>query len=337
MKTPRANSFILTLCALMSWAVAARSADEDVSIKLFGGALERVAHLIEPPTNQSPHTFTTTLRVLKADGLPKEFMGREMTVAFQAPDHLRLAAQWNNEQLVACRDGQEVWVDQPGKQFGLVGSPDQPLFSTAPERKETTPLGPIKLPLPSEQILVLPFLTDLKMLPNESVAGTECRVLRATPKPEAIRGFKLARFTLQLWIRESDYLPLRIAYQDGKRTDVQVEIVNPQFADAWPETKWKLQAEHGERVQTVARAHLTRFLEVAMKMMGEKVPTLGPATGERQVLARDGNGRLEEIDGTRVLFLKGTPEEMGHQEGTLLRKEIHDLVDHILYGVGVGS
>src|SRR5262249_18703477 len=40
---------------------------------------------------------------------------------------------------------------------------------------------------------------------------------------------------------------------------------------------------------------------------------------------------------TRVLFLKGTPEEMGRQHGRLLKKEIHDLVDRILYGVGVGS
>ncbi|MCB1233013.1 MAG: peptidase C45, partial [Verrucomicrobiae bacterium] len=45
----------------------------------------------------------------------------------------------------------------------------------------------------------------------------------------------------------------------------------------------------------------------------------------------------EMIDGTRVLFLKGTPEEMGEQHGVLLRDEIRDLVDRIVYGVGVGS
>ena len=71
--------------------------------------------------------------------------------------------------------------------------------------------------------------------------------------------------------------------------------------------------------------------------IGDKVPPLGPATGERRVIAREGNGRLEIIDGTRVLFLKGTPEEMGRQHGVLLKKEIRDLVDRILYGVGVGS
>ena len=60
-------------------------------------------------------------------------------------------------------------------------------------------------------------------------------------------------------------------------------------------------------------------------------------TGERHVVAREGKGRLEVMDGTRVLLLKGTPEEMGHQHGVLLKKHVHQLVDHILFGVGVGS
>ncbi|MCB1129173.1 MAG: hypothetical protein KDM81_21925, partial [Verrucomicrobiae bacterium] len=40
---------------------------------------------------------------------------------------------------------------------------------------------------------------------------------------------------------------------------------------------------------------------------------------------------------TKVLFLKGTPEEMGRQHGELLRERVHDLVAKVLYGVGVGS
>ncbi len=337
MKSLRSKRWLFFFLLLLPWLSVARGADEDLLVKLFGGALEHVAQIIEPPTNQAPHTFTTTLRIVKAGGLPKEFVGHEIGVAFQAPDHLRLSTQWENQDVVVCRDGQQVWIDVPGKKLGLVGSPDVPLFSTAPERKDTKPLGPIKLPLPSEQILVLPFLTDLALLPDETVHGVTCRVLKATPKPEAIRGFNLARFTLQLWIRESDFMPLRVAYRDGRNTDIQVELIDPSAAEPWPAAKWTLQPESGEKVESVARAHLEKFLEVAIKMLGEKVPTLGPATGERRVVARSGNGRLEMIDGTRVLFLKGTPEEMGREQGTLLKKEVRDLVDHILYGVGVGS
>jgi len=54
-------------------------------------------------------------------------------------------------------------------------------------------------------------------------------------------------------------------------------------------------------------------------------------------VATHGAGRLEVIDGTKVLFVKGTPEEMGEQHGRLLKKEIHDVLNRILYGIGVGS
>jgi hypothetical protein len=64
---------------------------------------------------------------------------------------------------------------------------------------------------------------------------------------------------------------------------------------------------------------------------------LGPATGEQRIVATEGQGHLEIVDGTRVLFLQGTPEEMGRQQGVLLKKEVRNLVDRMLYAVGVGS
>src|SRR5664279_2773851 len=58
--------------------------------QLLVQALTRLAGIIEPPANQAPRTFTTTLKVVKADGLPKEVQGRELELAFQAPNHLRI-------------------------------------------------------------------------------------------------------------------------------------------------------------------------------------------------------------------------------------------------------
>jgi outer membrane lipoprotein-sorting protein len=305
--------------------------------QLFAQTLTRLVAILEPPANQAPRTFTTRVKVIKAEGLPKEMEGRELALAFQAPDHIRVAMNWDRQSYIACRDGQEVWAYAPLKKFGLVGSPDKAPFSTAPTAKDTRPLGPLKLPIPAELLAMLPFVTDVKALPGESVAGTQCRVLQATPKPEAVDALKLAQGTLQLWIRESDSFPLRVAYREAKGTDVQLELVNPQFQEAWPAARWKLQAAEGDKIETVARSHLTRFLDVAVGMVGEKIPALGPATGERRIVAREGSGRLEMVDGTRVLVLKGTPEEMGRQHGVLLKKDVRRLVDHILFGVGVGS
>lgn len=87
----------------------------------------------------------------------------------------------------------------------------------------------------------------------------------------------------------------------------------------------------------MVRAHIEKFIPAAVSLLNLRVPTLGPATGERRVVATEGTGRLEDHDGTKVLFLKGTPEEMGRQHGVLMRRQVRDLVAKILYGVGVGS
>jgi isopenicillin-N N-acyltransferase-like protein len=333
----RSMAGIVAVALLLPGVASAQETQTNSPSQLFAQALTQLVAIIQPPTNQAPRTFTTTVKVIKADGLPNEIEGRELDLAFQGPDHLRIGAKWDRQSYVACRDGQEVWIYAPGKKFGLIGSPDQAPFSTAPAAKDTKRLGPLKLPIPAEQLALLPFLADVKVLPGESVAATPCRVLKVTPKPEAIDALKAPPGTLQLWLRESDSLPLRLAYREGKGTDVQVELVNPQFQEAWPADRWKLKAGEGEKVQTVARSHVTRFLTTALGMLNNKIPTLGPATGERHVVAREGNGRLEEVDGTRVLVLKGTPEEMGHQHGMLMKKDIHQLVNQILFGVGVGS
>lgn len=335
MKNPR---FLLPglLVALWPFFAPAETNDATPLLPVFTAALTQVAALVEPGANEPPRTFATTLKILQADGLPKKLSGSELALAIQAPDHVRVAGAWDGQQAVVCRDGQEVWINAVTKKFGLLGLPEVPAFANVPDSKEAAPLGPLKLPLSPQELLLLPFLTDLEPLPPETVAGTACRVFNVKAKPEAAAVLKLPRGTLKLWVRQSDSFPLRFAYHEAA-ISLQVELLEPRFGAPWPEEKWKLSQTNDEHIQSVARSHLTRFLQVALAMLGEKAPSLGPVTGQRSVVAREGAGRLERVDGTEVLFLKGTPEEMGLQQGQLMRRQIRDLVNHMLYGVGVGS
>src|SRR5208282_2360079 len=102
-------------------------------LPVFTAALNHVAELVEPSTNEPARTFTTTLKILKADGFPKELLGAELALAVQAPDHARVSGAWEDQQWAVCRDGQEVWIEAVTKKFGLLGLPNVPPFGSAPD------------------------------------------------------------------------------------------------------------------------------------------------------------------------------------------------------------
>ncbi len=54
--------------------------------------------------------------------------------------------------------------------------------------------------------------------------------------------------------------------------------------------------------------------------------TVSTRRAETKTLARCGAGFLEEVDGYRVLHVKGEPYEMGYQQGALLRDDIRENV-----------
>ncbi|HAM73578.1 MAG TPA: hypothetical protein DCM86_18250 [Verrucomicrobiales bacterium] len=305
--------------------------------ELLTQGLQQIVGLIEPAPGTEPRVFSTGWEVTRSEGLPKELSKLQGDLAIQAPDHARGRIQAGKQEFRIGRDGQELWVDVPGKKFGVVGKPGLPRFLTAPEKIDTTTLGPIKLPVARDQIALLPFFCDVKPLPEATLGGVPCRVIAATPKPEAIQALHLPAGTLTLSLRPTDSFPLAIAWADGGKVNVEVTFRDPKFSPAGPADQWKLVAAEGEKVETTAVSHLLRAVPVLVDTLSAKIPTLGPATGDRRVVATEGRGRLEMIDGTRLLYLEGTPEEMGRQHGVLMKKPIHDLVERVLYGVGVGS
>jgi hypothetical protein len=331
----------LLLPALLFLSPVARLGAEDAAARtpaeIFAAAVQKIAAIVEPAGDTEPRTFTTRLEIEKSEGLPKELAGRSATLAFQAPDRLTVSAEYKGKTYSAGRDRQQVWIHVPDKHFGVIGQSGEPRFAGAPDKKDATKLGAFKLPLPREQIALLPLLMNVAEQSEEDIGGVRCHVLSVTPKPEAIEALKIPKGTLKLWLRQSDSLPARIGYADGKKFNVEMRLHDAKLAEAWPAEKWKIPARDGDKVEITALGHLTRFASVTLASLGEKIPTLGPATGERRVVATSGKGRLELHDSTRVLYLEGTPEEMGAQHGALLKKEIKDVLNRILYGVGVGS
>ena len=95
---------------LALWAPAQPVESTNSPAEALAGVLTRLDQLVSVPEADASRTFTTTIKVLRADGLPKELTGREVEVAWQAPDHLRLSGRWEDQDAILARDGQEVWT-----------------------------------------------------------------------------------------------------------------------------------------------------------------------------------------------------------------------------------
>lgn len=340
---PSCLSRLLALASLgLAWnlsLIPSRAADEPEAQKALLSGLNQFFSVFAPTKDATPQTFSATIKLVSAKGLPDEVLGHEFSLAFQAPDKFRLSTKVGDDTYSIARNKNQLWMHAEQKKFGLIGSPEVPRFRTEPTKPDGTQLRPLKLPLGRELLMLAPILCSVEMLSAENVAGEPCTVLRVVPRKEvAGQKIKLPHFVLHLWLRQSDAAPLRIAYSDGKDFDAAIELHDLELEPAWPAERWELKPHDGDKVEAVALGHITHFISAALDGLQEKkLPVLGPPNGETRVIARSGEGRLEVRDGTKVLFLKGTPEEIGKQHGTLMKQEVHHLVDRILYGVGVGS
>jgi outer membrane lipoprotein-sorting protein len=299
-------------------------------------SLRHTYDVIEPPRHAPPRTFVARFRVVAAEGVSKDFQGQTVAVAIQPPDRLRLALNIKGDNYELGRDGEDIWIYAAAKDFCVVGKPGIPRFSAAPETVDTSELGPLEVPFPRGRLRWLPYFVEVTRLPDENFGTNRCTVLDVKPRGMLKKG-RLAQAQLQLWLRQADLLPTRIQYQDGRGARVIVEAEELEFQAPWPAEKWAFTPGECDQVETVARSHLIQFLSAGKSLLTAKIPTLGPPTGNRRVVATEGEGRLEVHDGTRVLFVKGSPEEMGRQHGILLRKKVHNDVRLMVYGAGIGG
>lgn len=329
---------LFTLLASFSPAIALAELPAAQPNQIVREALDRILSLIDPPSQTPPQTFTARLVLTKADGISDQLLGASIDLAYQAPDHLLITAKMRDQTYTICRNGSEVWVYEPGKRFGLVGMPGVPRFANDPQTLDRTSLSPFRIPLAMRlQLTTVAMISQAEALAAETIDQVNCRIVAIAAPQLLVQALGTPAARIELAVRENDALPARIRFSDGQRVNIELQVQDPKFSQPWPAERWKLQPDHGAKLQTVALSHLTKFLAVAQSMLNNHIPTLGPATGQRKLLATTGLGRLELWDSTRVMFLNGTPEEMGRQHGTLLKKEIRDMVDRMLYGVGVGS
>lgn len=298
--------------------------------------LVEIRRLLEPPAGQPAPFVSTTLRCTQAHGWPAWLDQQELKLAFQAPDKMRLGLRVEERRFELGRQGDTLWITAPHKAFGVVGAPEVPRFGHRADSVLPVELPPLRLPLPARQWLLLPAACQIDSLPSDSVDGTACEVVELRPRPHNPLGLHLPFQRCRLWLRESDSLPVKCRIEVGDGRLLEIELAGLAVAAEPPPAAFEPDLPQ-TALTRVALAHLTRFFPAALSILEARNAPSVPARPGRRLLAEVGRGRLEEQDGLKVLFLRGSPEEMGRQHGQLLGPQVRDLVGKVLYGVGVGS
>jgi hypothetical protein len=258
--------------------------------------------------------------------------GKPFVLAYQAPDRLRIEGTYENTEVKLVREGSNMAVSLPSKRYFVQGSDAVPRFPNNPSSLGKAKMDMLSLPVKDEQLALLPGLVNLKSSVSDGVDWISGQL-----KPEAARALKLPGDALRVRLGGYNGVPDALAMGTGEQ-EVLMELTDFQFDEEVNEETFQLKPGEGDKVEKVATSHLAKFMESLLASRSRGLaPLPQDVTGVRKLIASEGNGRLEEVDGTLVLFLKGTPEEMGTQHGRLMKRQIRRLVDSIVYGVGVGS
>lgn len=327
---------IAILVAGLSAGVLPAGAEALTPVQQLVGKLGDALTFVRPATGAPVQSFRIQGTVTEAAGVLKPAQSATFEWVIQPPRHMKLQVSAAGHPLTFCWNDEKIWIHFPDKKLLITGDPAVPRFSTRPSSVQPVDLDLFRLPVTRTHLAVLPALVEVsstpgpeagsyswKMTPSEGAAAVPLPVTA----PQVTATFSGSG--PQTW-------PSALAYRD-KDNALTLRIDSAASGGALPEETWTAKPGPDDVQESVALAHLERFAKSSFAALGSRIPTLPPATGKRWLVASSGKGRLEDHDGTRVLFLQGTPTEMGHQHGELLRTEVRRVVDRILYGVGVGS
>lgn len=292
----------------------------------LGRELIRLHDLVEPEDAASAKTISARLNFLQASAFKGKLEGQEIAIRYQWPDRLVLQANVDGGDYAVGRAGEEVWAWVAEKQFAVIGVNDVPRFSEFPDSVQKVELADFSLPVKRWHLWLAPAMLEVSHEDGWIVSARDW----------ARKAFELPAGEIRLATGvDGDGMRLEVKMGDE---EVKIKIADLLIEDSLDEQSWKIPAPKNVKVERVALAHLKKFYDVILANLDNKIESLRVETiGQRRVVAKHGKGRLESIDGTQVLFLQGSPEEMGEQHGNLLRDEVRNLVDRIVYGVGVGS
>jgi hypothetical protein len=169
------------------------------------------------------------LTIRQASKVAPLLLNRRMRISFQFPDKLRVETSDQDQRMILCRDGQNVWVypKNLGEQLGVA--------SGSSESKQAIP--DFRLPIRDQQIVFLPAL--FQILRYESIKDRTNQLawkLEFRIDPQLIKNLKES-FVVETLIRQSDYQVENIRAKSSAFSG-ELEVASTQFLPSLPAETW---------------------------------------------------------------------------------------------------
>jgi len=115
---------------------------------------------------------------------------------------------------------------------------------------------------------------------------------------------------------------------------LQVTAPAAEFAAPRDETQLREQLWAGWTHETLDRDELERTLSRGLRRTLEVLLPSPALINPRQTTAKVEHGELRWVDGQRLVLLSGTPEQIGHAHGQLLKSQSMACIDSVLHAFG---
>lgn len=264
--------------------------------------------------------------ILESAGLATDISAVTLSFVLGPDMAFRVSGAWSDEHVYEVgRQGNELWIYAKEKAFGLKGSNDIPPFRADPDYFEVVDLNAMmRFPIGREQLGAMPALFGITAV--ESDKGQVFKVVSNdfTRQLLGIRGLSME------WVFGDDNsFPVEVSVDYGGK-QLKLRLTAEPREEGYD--YFAVPAGHEDEFQDVALSHLTKFFRFAsMRLAGQSAPQSYP----EGLIATHGKGRLISRDGMLILYVEGSPEEMGAQHGALLRDDARQVIETMLYGAGI--
>jgi hypothetical protein len=227
--------FVKSLAVFILLGITALAAVEN-QYDAFAQTIAPLVQLFSAEPTKAPSAAMLSLSVAEATALPPELKSAVVELRIVRPDRVRLDAKWEGETLIVCRNGQTLWASPRDTA--------ERLLEAVPKKKkkkkesgESPVMPPMIIPLPPQQLALLPALFQVRDGEFEDFNGVSARRLDLQLMPELGRSIGVAGWQGRLWI-DAAHKPLQIeaTVPAGKYS---VRIDRLEYDPVFPPETWE--------------------------------------------------------------------------------------------------